>query len=505
MLQPIGFPAGVRRGGTERQSSGRWFDSDLIRWLDQDIIAPIGGWGNRQHLVAGVLTNSVVSGSARGIYSWKRNDYSKHIAIGTHSKLYWLYENDAPVDITPAGYSVGSPGTLSGGYGYGLYGAGLYGTPRVVGSSFLPIEPTIWVMDNWGQELIACAQSDGKVYKFAPGDSVAQLIAAAPISNAGVLVTDERYMMTFGAGGNPRKIQWSELEDYTNWTPGVVSRAGSIELQTSGSIYTANKCRTGILFVTDKDAHIASYVGRPYIYGRTRVGSNCGAISRKSSISYNNNVAWMGNRGFWKFDGSVSAIPCEVNDFVFNNLNTQTAARIWGMSNEIYKEITWYYPDKTSNEPNRYVTWNWELNIWTVGALTRTCGISASIFNNPFMVDEAGNIYKHEYLLSHSGRSPYLEGGPVEYVDSQTGSRGDYTIKCKRAVHDFQPSGNGKLYFKTRMYPQGTQKVLGPYSLSSPKGVRFNSRQVDILITGDDNIDWRYGGLRLDIEQGPRR
>lgn len=499
MLVPLDFPPGIFKAGTEHQSGGRWYDSDLVRWLYRGVVAPIGGWQKRQHLVGAVVTDSVVSGMARGAFSWKRNDYTRHVAIGTHTGLYHLSESDAPADITPVGYAPGSPGTLTGGYGYGLYGVGLYGTPRVLGPGDVPTEPTTWDFDNWGEELVACAQSDGKIYKFAQADIVAQLIATAPISNAGVMVTDERYMMALGSNGNPREISWCDQEDYNQWTPGVVSRAGSIELQTSGTIMAGKRSKVGNLVVTDKDAHLVSYVGRPYIYSRERVGTDCGAVAREAVVAFNDEVAWMGQGSFWRFDGTVKSIPCTVADYVFKNLNRQTKARIWGMCNELFKEVTWHYADLTSEEPNRYVTWNWELDIWYIGALERTCGVSSAIYTIPHMVDEDGNIFLHEYLNAHEGREPYLEGGPFEIEN------GEYTMRVRRVIHDYSPAGSARLIFYNRFYPQGTQYIKGPFTLADPKGIRFETRQTNVRIESDDNVDWRYGGLRLDIAKGGKR
>ena len=44
-----------------------------------------------------------------------------------------------------------------------------------------------------------------------------------------------------GAGGNPRKVQWSDREDNTLWTPAATNEAGDLELNTSGQIMAGIK------------------------------------------------------------------------------------------------------------------------------------------------------------------------------------------------------------------------------------------------------------------------
>ena len=42
-LVKLEIPPGVFRNGTEYQVSGRWYDSNLVRWID-GLMMPVGGW-----------------------------------------------------------------------------------------------------------------------------------------------------------------------------------------------------------------------------------------------------------------------------------------------------------------------------------------------------------------------------------------------------------------------------------------------------------------------------
>ena len=69
--------------------------------------------------------------------------------------------------------------------------------------------------------------------------TVATPITGAPLSNLGLVVTEERFIFALGSGGNSRKISWCDREDRNAWTPAATNEAGDIELQTSGQIVQA--------------------------------------------------------------------------------------------------------------------------------------------------------------------------------------------------------------------------------------------------------------------------
>ena len=121
-----------------------------------------------------------------------------------------------------------------------------------------------------------------------------------------MLVTEERFVFALGAGGNPRKVQWSDREANTVWTPSATNEAGDMELQTTGRIMCGTPMRGRTLILTDNDAHVATYSGPPFVYGFERVGTACGISSRKALVSIDEGAFWMGHRGFFTFDGSVA-------------------------------------------------------------------------------------------------------------------------------------------------------------------------------------------------------
>ena len=72
-------------------------------------------------------------------------------------------------------------------------------------------------------------------------------------------------------------------------------------------------------------------------------------------------------------------------------------------------------------------------------------------------------------------------------------------------IPDEKSQGDVNAVFKTRFYPNGTEREYGPYSMSNPTSVRFTGRQVRMRIEGQRFSDWRVGINRVDVVDGGRR
>jgi len=484
-LIPLKIPAGVFRNGTEYQSAGRYYDSNLVRWFE-GTLRPLGGWRKR--------SSSQMTGSCRGLLTWRDNSGDRWIAAGTHSKLYAMNEAGTLKDITPSGFTSGSADAVSKlGYGYGTYGSSAYGVARPDLGSLTPA--TTWTMDTWGEYLVGCSDADGKLYEWQLGFSTPTLAAAitnAPTSCAAVMSTAERFIFALGASGNPRLVKWCDQENNTVWTASTTNQAGDFELQTVGSLKCGKRVRGLNLLFTDVDVHASTYIGAPYVYSFEKVGSGCGVISSQAVAAIDTAAMWMSRSGFWIYDGYVKPLTSDVGDYVFNNINYTQASKIYAVHNSKYGEITWYYPSTASNENDSYVTYNYREGHWAIGSMSRTAGTDRGVFTNPLMVSADSYIYEHEVGFNYDGGTVYAETGPIEV------GNGDAVMSVRQVIPDEQSLGEVVVSFKTRMYPMSDESTFGPYTASQPTDVRFSAKQVKVRYTGSILSDWRVGVTRLE-------
>jgi hypothetical protein len=404
-------------------------------------------------------------------------------------------------EITPTGFTAGIADAVSKtGYGYGTYGSLAYGTARPDTGTITPA--TTWSMDTWGEYLVACSNADGKLYEWQLGFTTPTLAAAitnAPVNNKALLVTQERILFALGAGGNPRKVQWCDQENNTQWTPAGDNLAGDYELATPGTLIAGKRVKGVNLLFTDVDVHTAQYVGAPFVYGFEKAGSGCGLISAQAVAAIDTAAIWMSKAGFWIYDGYVKPLPSDVSDYVFDNLNFNQASKIYAVHNSKYGEIWWYYPSNGSTENDSYVTFNYRENHWSIGLLARTAGADSGVFANPLMVSTDGFVYEHEVGFAYDSASVYAESGPVQL------GNGDNIMSVRQVVPDEQTLGEAVVSFKTRNYPTGTQSTFGPYTAANPTSVRFSGRQVNMRVTGDTLSDWRIGVMRLEAIPAGKR
>lgn len=491
-LLPIKLPPGIYRNGTELDAAGRWYDANFVRWVE-GMIRPVGGWRQR--------TTVQMSGKPRGIITWRDNVGSRWASVGTHTKLYAVTQLNDVVDITPSGFVPGNENATSyDGFSAGNYGTSFYGTSRPDVGSVTPA--TTWTMDTWGEYLVACSNYDGKIYQWeldATTPTPAAPVTNAPTGNVGVLVTNERSMMALGAGGNPRKIQWSDLEDNTVWTPSSTNNAGSIILQTGGKIITGKRVRGQNLILTDMDAHIVTYTGLPFVYTSEYAGRACGLAGPNAVAVQDNFAVWMGPRGFFMYDGYVKSVPCEVSDYVFSDINQAQISKVYAVNNSQFNEVWWFYPSSSSMENDRYVVWDYAQNYWTIGTLARAAGADRGQFANPLFVSTDGYIYDHEVGTNHGDEEVFLESGPVQI------GNGDRVFYVNELIPDERNQGEVVVSFSSKYYPNAAQWNYGPYSMTNPTSVRFNGRQVKMKVVAQGNTDWRIGTMRLNAVGGGRR
>jgi len=119
-LVPLQIPAGVYRNGTEFQASNRWYNANLVRWIE-GTLRPVGGWRTRK---------TVGSTAPRAALAWSDQSGDRWYAAGFHNALKVVSASATLTDITPASLVAGSlseaRNTGYGGNFYGLLGYSPY-------------------------------------------------------------------------------------------------------------------------------------------------------------------------------------------------------------------------------------------------------------------------------------------------------------------------------------------------------------------------------------------
>lgn len=535
-LVVVKLPPGMFRNGTEYEASGRWYDGNMVRW-ENGRMRPIGGWRN-------LLPGFTFTGMARGGVAWEDNNGTTYLAIGTNQKLYINQSRGPFTDYTPGmtGFNPGNSTTLpAAGYGSGLYGVG--GTPPGYGSSrasvgvgipSLTTAAATWSFDTLGQDLLGVMTADGKLWQWSPGASAVVQPAGSPTNNIAVFVTNEDFVLLLGAGGQGRKIQWPDIGTTTIWTPSTTNAAGSIQLNTGGRCKAGARVGQQNLVWTDVDVHLINFIGSPGIYGPVRLAEGCGLIG-PNAYGMTDVAYWWSQGGFFRYNGIVQPMDCEVQDYIWANTNFTQAAKIYGEVNTRYNEVTWLFPSLNSEENDSYVTYNYKMNVWTFGLQSafgqRTTWVDRGTFPLPFAVDPIGRIYEHDVGFLADGITRvgqiFAQSGPAEI------GNGDKIIYSNLMLPDVVDVSALSMTFRTHFAPMGPETISGSRILTTEDGrvltnesgvplvasspmplvpnaegyvpVRVVGRQVAVRLDAIADANWSLGKTRLKVSGGGGR
>ena len=439
--------------------------------------------------------------------------------------------------------------TNSGGASITISKARNFGEDYSASATSLVTSANIWSFDTWGQHLIACSDSDGKIYDWKPEatsplDTDAEVISAyAPTGNTAILVSKERHLFAFGAGGNPKKIQWSNQESHdsgsggtnNDWYPSSTNTTGSFEVDTTGQIKSAQKVGNRILVFTDVDCHAVDYLGPPYIYGRRKLADACGVVSRQATAVVTGMCAWMSYNGtFFIYDGVVRPLRCDVSKYIEDDFNETQRDLVYATANSLNNEIWWWYTSEAGADIDRYVIWNYAENWWSLGKLERTTMSDVGVFENPLAVGSDGHIYEHEKERSGSSlrTSGVSDPGSVTALSQsdrtlsfgltasssnsdtfvETGAfeigSGERFANAKQLITD-SDAGDNAVSFKvfTSVNPDATESESSSYSLSTTgiTDIRENGRQMRVKIQAPFDQDFEIGTIRAEVSQGGKR
>jgi hypothetical protein len=236
------------------------------------------------------------------------------------------------------------------------------------------------------------------------------------------------------------------------------------------------------------------------VFSFNKVGSACGALSRRSPVAIGSSYIWPTQRTFFRFDGSsVAPMECPVWDFFFLNADfTQTEA-IFAAPNSLFNEVAWYFPMNDGSGRYAYVKLNYVEDVWDYGILYRTAWTDVSPAGNPMGVDQNGAIQQHEAAVDANGTAlgEYIRTG---YFDVQDG---DGYVSVDMIIPDFVISpANASLQIKLFVtdYPGDAPRQYGPYTVQPGTEyftTRFRGRQAAIEIgSSSPGTFWRLGAVR---------
>ena len=408
------------------------------------------------------------------------------------------------------------------GWGSGGWGQEAWGTPRSASESTVSLDNSSWNLNLWGEDLLATVRG-GAIYYWDTSNNVTnRAVLASSLAGAESVPAEVRVATVsfpdrhFIAGGSTpyngvdvdnMLVRWSSQEEFIKFAPTAVNTAGDQRLEIGTKIVAMVPAREETIISTDEAVYGMTFVGGDFVFSFRLLATDSGAAGLNTMISIDGDVYWMGKRNFFKYDGIVNELPCPVQYYVADRLQTSYIEKTTVGHNKEFKEITWFYvsndnPAGTVNpEPDSYVTYNYAENCWTVGSMDRTVwsdSFGAKVV--PFAFDPDGYLYNHETGTSADGAAmnSYIEGSPREISqDGETLYMVDQVIPDVIMTSDTSLS----LYMNTRKFPNATEITKGPFTITSSTekvSTRAKGRQISMKFQSTGTTDdWTLGDFRV--------
>ena len=413
--------------------------------------------------------------------------------------------------------------------------------------------PGMWSLDNFGNKLIATI-SDGSTFEWdsnATGatSTRATVVSGAPTATQFTLVsTPDRHLVCFGtettigttSTQDDMYIRWSSQESLTTWTPTATNTAGTQRIADGTRIVGAIRGRDVIYIWTDTALFIMKFVGPPFTFSFQQVGTNCGLIGQNAAVEVDGSAYWMSENGFFRYTGQLQSLPCLVEDYVYDDLATVPRQHIYAGLNNLFGEVTWFYPNSGAASNSRSVTYNYmdssaERPIWTTSSLARSTWADSAIFGKPHGTEydssatsdsTVGNTegvttyFEHETGTNQikagatSAIAANIESGDYDLGQSPIPQQGDgeYMMKIRRIIPDFlTQTGDARVTLNLKNYPTDSQasSSLGPFTTTTSTDkidTRARARAISLKIDNTSTTQhWKLGTFRLDIQPDGRR
>ena len=510
----------------------------------------LGSWGGEASNPLTTTLNGAIDASTTTIVLTSVVNFpssgTSHITIGTEDISYTGISGNTLTGVTRA-----ARGTTAASH---ADGATVTNTTDYVAwgeaaSGDLTIDPGLWSIDNFGNKIIALIHN-AQVFEWNADLSNATatratIISGAPTASRDMIVsTPDRHLVFFGTettiGDTSTQdqmfIRFSNQEDINTYTPTATNTAGTQRLADGSRIMGAVRGRDAIYVWTDTALFTQRFIGPPFTFGFAQVGTNCGLIGQNAAVEVDGAAYWFSENGFFKYAGALQSLPCLVEDFVYNDLNTTANQLINAGLNNLFGEINWFYCSSGSTVIDRCVTYNYvestpQRPVWTTSTLDRTTWQDSAVFGKPHATDyDADSNDSYDVVGNTDGCTIYYEHetGTDQVTSSATtaitsniesgdfdisqGGDGEFFAKIRRFIPDFvSQTGNTQITLQLRNYSNDSQSssALGPFTVTTSTtkvDTRARARAVSLKIANTAaSQNWKLGGFRIDIQPDGRR
>jgi len=535
--------------------------------VGEAIVNPVSGWGSGTWGTPPTYAPPSLIGTwgygsqtTTPLRLWnQQNVFQERLLYGVRGgPLYW-WTPDNGFTTTPVTISFASPAVVTaptaidGNTALTLTTAGYLPPPLVPGVTYYVVNSTGTTFNlatTAGGTLInTTAVGSGAQYISSRGVLLSSLYGATsvPLYQNYFLVSDiNEYTICFGTNLpgetflNPMAVRWSASGSVTNWSPDPATNdAGFIILSHGSEIITAVQSRQEIVVFTDSSLYSMQYVNVPDVWRFQLLGDNISIIGPNAASIASGALYWMGVDKFYRYDGRISTLRCDLRQFIFESINKTQSAQVFCSTNEGFNEVWWFYCVGSSTTITNYVVYNYVEDVWYYGTMGRTAWLDSGLNDYPLAATYLNNIVEHENGVDDNSTSTpaaieaYILSSEFDIDDGDRfgfvwrvvpditfrGSASGSSPTVTMTLLPMQNSGSG-YNDPTSVGGESYSTVVNPgdqtitaggksYSIEQFTGqiyTRVRGRQIAFSVWSNQlGTTWQLGAPRMDIRQDGRR
>lgn len=433
-------------------------------------------------------------------------------------------------------YQVPTVGWGAGGWGTGVWGTGTSGISSL----------RLWSQSNFGEDLLINPRGGGLYYWDTSAGLTQRAVLASDILGAVdvpevlnfVFVSDaSRFVFAMGTDDygspgtlNPMLIRWSDQESAINWEVTATTQAGSLQLSHGSEIITAIQSRQEVVVFTDSAIYSLQYLGPPVVWGSQLLGDNISIYGPNAVALGSGVVYWMGVDKFYKYDGRVQTLRCDLRQYIFSDINKLQNLQVFASTNEGFNEVWWFYCSAGSNTVDKYVVYNYAEDIWYYGNMARTAWVDSGLRDYPLAATYSYNLVNHEQGVDDNETgtptaiSALIGSSEFDIDDGHNfgfiwrvlpdltfrGSTSGTTPQCTMTLIPYQNSGSGATDPRsTAGTSNATIQRIATAPIEEFTGqvyIRVRGRQLIFQMESSQlGTAWQLGAPRIDIKPDGRR
>jgi hypothetical protein len=277
-----------------------------------------------------------------------------------------------------------------------------------------------WYFTQFGSYVLGVNGSEKiQAYDLLTSTAFDDLNASAPIAKYIAIVRDFVVGANIDAGTYSNRVQWSDINDATDWTPGAASQSDYQDLPDGGDITGITGGEFGLVFL-EKAIVRMSYIGSPLFFQFDTISRNIGCIEAGSIAQYGGITYFLSDDGFYSCDGQnlVGIGDEKVDRFFFSNANIGDIDTISAAVDPERNLVIWNYTNVAGGRS--LLIYNYAIQKWSSAdtdvsylSTLATSGTSLDGIDSAYNVNAGSFVVGKQYTIRTVGTTDFTLIGAV--------------------------------------------------------------------------------------------